>query len=165
MNIVNYSLVEGGEIVLYNQKNMKVRMSHILLADNILLDNLTNKVSAIGLFNLINIPSDKKSVVARFGITAQLVFDELPDKDVNVELSLVKPDGSVMNNVDMTLTLDQFTQTAETSKVMPLIVNFSAIEFTETGTYTIKVTIDGQPPIPSDVGSFEARKLPASPAE
>jgi len=153
--------MEDKEILLYNQEDMKVRMSHILLADNILLDNLTNKVSAIGLFNLINIAADKESELVRFGITAQLVFDELPNKEVTVELSLVKPKGDVMNSVKMTLTPDQFTQTAEIPKIMPLIVNFSAVEFTEIGVYTIKVTIDGQPPIPSDVGSFEARKLPA----
>jgi len=140
-----FSLVESEEIVLYNQENMKVRMSQILLADNILLDNLTNKVSAIGLFNLINIAANKDSKVVRFGVTAQLVFDELPDKDLNVELNLVKPDGNVMNSENMILALEQFTQNTDTPKIVPLIVNFNAIEFIEVGVYTINVKIDGQP--------------------
>ena len=85
-------IVEDKEIVLYNLQTMKVRLRHVLVADSVIMDSLTNKISAIGIFDVIQIEVGKTSRVANFFVTAQLIIDELKEGDaINVELQLIKP--------------------------------------------------------------------------
>jgi len=157
-------LVEDNEILLYNQETMKVRLRHVIVADSVIMDSFTNKISAIGIFDVIQIEADKKSRIANFAVTARLIFDELSETDtINVKLQLLKPSGESEKDIDLSLKVTDFPDGTGEKKNVPIVVSFNSVEFTEIGLYKIKITVNGEEPEVSTVGSFEAIKLQNQP--
>jgi len=157
----NYSLVEERDIVLYNQMDMKLSLRHILIADMVILDQLTNKVSAIGLFDLINIPFNKESSIISFSITAQLIFSEIPTEEkISVKLQLLKPSGVLEKEVEMDFITKEVFMTDESPARLPLIVRFNAIEFKseDAGNYSISILVNGNKPEVDSIASFQLIK-------
>ena len=137
---------------------MAVKLRHLLIADSVLLDSITGKASAIGLFDVINIEPNQPSRIASFSILGQLVFDELPTTQTSVLVVLKSPDGEPVKE-GVPLTLEPPSQDTATPLHIPFVVNFSGIEINQIGNYEVEITVDGFTPEAQEVGTFQAVKL------
>ena len=142
---------------------MSVHLRHLLIADTVLLDSLTGKASAIGLFDVINISPEKTSEIVNFSILGQLVFHELPKEKIDVLVNLSKPDGTSEKQV--TLSLDAPPTETPVPLQIPLIVNFMGTEISQAGNYDITITVNGFAPEIQRVGTFQAVKVTAPAVE
>ena len=123
--------------------NPKVRITNLLLADQILLDSYTKKISIIGIFTQINLSKpDYVFLVPRFSVMLEGRIDRREDSEnlsYKVKFQILSPRGDIFREAE-----NQDTKAGPGSDGFRSIFHFGNVSLNLEGVYTGKVYVDGE---------------------
>ncbi len=133
---------------LYGDHDMKCKLEYALVAENAIIDSDSNKLTVVGLFSKIRIPTDGGSVRVNFVVAGKISLEDIAGEDPReLTVKIVKPNGKVLAQESMRGPLD----TDVTFRAF-----FTLIEFKEVGSYHVKVEFGGEElEISNTIGSFK----------
>lgn len=116
---------------------MKSKLKYLLIADNCIIDKNTGKLSLIGIFNDIKIPTNEQETIVSFVIAGRLSVEEPVPADNSGILKIIIYDPKDNVLVEK-VARGQFDE----SKVVNFTIFFSFIKFTGIGKYQVRVYLN-----------------------
>ena len=117
---------------------MESKLKFCIMADNIIVDSNTGKMTAVGISNEIDLPKDKAEKTISLVVGGQIMLD--PDVDSGeLDIRILNPEGNL--HVKETL-----RGAFEKGKDLQFVCHFRSVEFTKAGNYSVQFFLNGKKP-------------------
>lgn len=139
-------------INLYNVGNMNITLKYLIVADSVIMDRLTNKISAIGIFDKV---SKRKGIppIINFSVAGQVLFDGFTEQELKVVVDILDPDSNLVKRAEV---IDKEIQKKiKSNSTIPFIFRFDGIELKKVGVYKIKMQVNDIDPKIEPIKTFD----------
>lgn len=128
--------------------NMKPEILYIIIADNVIVEEKTGKLSIIGIFYAINLPSKQNLTILPSMTVLARISNAKGRKEAKV--NIIDPDGVIIATVVLKGDIPD--------NYLNLRAIFQGLQFSKTGTYRISIQLDDELITSEDSYSFEVKK-------
>lgn len=117
---------------------MKSKMKYILVAENAIVDEKTQKLSVIGIFGNINIPPNTDKIALSFVVAGELFAENTVGVETGkLDINILNPDGSGLRSVSL-------QGPFEKNGKVQFTAFFNFVEFEQIGEYSVEALLDGE---------------------